>query len=96
LEEASKVNLTRAALYSFLSRAFKAEVNELFLDDVIAAEPTIRSLTDSQGGEELREGSKLLREFTDQVKSLKSNDKEMEAFLVNLASEYASLSGSGH
>jgi TorA maturation chaperone TorD len=91
LEEVGRVNLTRAALYSLLSRAFKVEVNELFLDDIIAAEPTIRSLADSQGGEELLKGSKLLLEFTDQVKSTKSSDSEMEALLINLASEYASL-----
>jgi TorA maturation chaperone TorD len=87
-----KVNVTRAALYSFLSRAFKVEADQRFLDSVIAMEPTFRSLSDSQSGEEseeLDQGSKGLLEFTKQVREL--DDKQREKLLLDLAVEYASL-----
>jgi TorA maturation chaperone TorD len=91
IEEMSRVNLTRGAFYSFLSRSFKAEVNEPFLEDIVETEPIIKSLTDSQGDGELQEGHRLLLEFADQVKRLKKEDKGREALLTDLAVEYASL-----
>jgi hypothetical protein len=50
IAEVGKVNLTRAAVYSFLSRAFKLEVDERFLRDIVEIQPTVGMLSESQGG----------------------------------------------
>ncbi len=89
IAEVSKVNLTRAAVYSFLSRTFKIEVDERFLQDISEIEPTIRMLSESQPENELREADKLLIEFTQQSKDLKGETKEN--LLTDLAAEYARL-----
>jgi TorA maturation chaperone TorD len=97
LEQASathiqKVNVARAAIYNFLSRAFKVEIDEKFLESIVAIEPTIRALGDSQNVEEIEElekGSRELHEFALQVKALK--DDERRKLLEDLAVEYASL-----
>ena len=87
--EASKVNLTRATLYSFLSRIFKSEVDENLLQDIVEIEPRIRLLSESQAGNELKEASGLLDEFARQSKELKGEKRE--GLLTDLAVEYASL-----
>jgi TorA maturation chaperone TorD len=89
IAEVGKVNLTRAAVYSFLSRAFKLEVDERFLRDIVEIQPTVGMLSESQGGSELKEGSTLLNEFAEQSKDLKGEKKE--GLLTDLAAEYASL-----
>lgn len=89
IAEASKVNLTRAAIYSFLSRAFKIEVDGGFLQDIGEIEPTLRILSESQAGNELKEANRLLVEFAKQSKDLKEEKKE--GLLTRLAAEYASL-----
>jgi TorA maturation chaperone TorD len=89
IAEANKVNLTRAAVYSFLSRAFKIEVDERFLRDIIEIQPTIAMLSESQTGNKLKEGSKLLIEFAEQSKELKHEKREN--LFIDLAAEYASL-----
>lgn len=88
--ETEKVNTTRAAIYTFLSRAFRVEVDENFLQSIVAIEPTIRSLADSQNGEEeeLEEGGRELLEFARKVKGL--SDHERGRLLTDLAVEYAS------
>ena len=83
------MNLTRAAVYAFLSRAFKLEVDGRFLQDVVEIEPTLRLLSESQAGNELKEANKLLVEFAKQSKDLKGEKKE--GLLTDLAAEYASL-----
>jgi TorA maturation chaperone TorD len=89
LAEVSKVNLTRAAVYSFLSRAFKIEVDERFLHDVVEIEATLRLLSESEGGADLKEADRLLIEFAKEFKDLKA--KEKDAFIIDLAAEYARL-----
>jgi len=88
--EVMNANLTRAAVYTFLSRAFKLEVDRSFLEKVIAIEPTVKLLCESQGDEELKEASRLLHEFTQHVKELKGQGTN--GLIVDLAAEYASLS----
>lgn len=82
------MNLTRAAIYAFLSRAFKSEVDKSFLEKVIAIEPTVKLLSESQEEEDLKEADRLLHEFAQQVK--KRQDTE-EHLIGDLAAEYASL-----
>jgi TorA maturation chaperone TorD len=89
LTEVSKVNLTRAAMYSFLSRAFKTEVDERFLQDVIEIETTLKLLSESQSGGELKEANTLLIEFAKQFRDLKGDKRD--AFIIDLAAEYARL-----
>jgi TorA maturation chaperone TorD len=89
IAEASRVNVTRAAVYSFLSRAFKIEVDERFLMNIAEIEPTLRLLSESQASHELKEASRLLAEFTKQSKGLRGEKKE--GLLTDLAAEYASL-----
>jgi anaerobic sulfite reductase subunit A len=87
-----KVNTARAGIYSFLSRAFKAEIDEQFLRSIVAVEPIIRSLSDSENGEESKEfeeGSRELLGFATKVESL--SDSEKKSLLQDLAVEYASL-----
>jgi len=83
------VNLTRATMYSFLSRAFKIEVDDRFLLEIGEVEPTLRLLSQSQAGNELKEADRLLAEFAEQSKDLKGEKKE--SLLTELAAEYASL-----
>jgi TorA maturation chaperone TorD len=89
LAEASRVNATRAVVYSFLSRAFKVEIDERFLRDVAEMGPTIMILSESQTGSKLKEAGRLLVEFAKQSKDLEGEKKE--DLLTDLAAEYASL-----
>jgi TorA maturation chaperone TorD len=88
-DEARNVNLTRARIYSFLSRAFKVEVDETFLESIISTEPAIRLISESQGYAELAEGAKLLAEFTTHVKGLSKGDRKK--LFTDLAVEYAGM-----
>ena len=76
-------------MYSFLSRAFKIEVDDRFLLEIGEVEPTLRLLSQSQAGNELKEADRLLAEFAEQSKDLKGEKKE--SLLTELAAEYASL-----
>ena len=87
--EALKANITRELMYVFLSRAFKVEVDERFLETMATIEPTIKLLSESYGDKELDEGNRLLHEFIEHVKRLKGQDRK--ALLTDLAVEYASL-----
>jgi anaerobic sulfite reductase subunit A len=87
--ETEKANVTRAAVYSFLSRAFKVEIDERFLECVHVIEPTIKSLGDSQSSKELEQGSRELLEFAKHVKGL--DDEQKKKLLQDLAVEYAGL-----
>ena len=68
--ETEKANDTRAAVYSFLSRSFKVEIDEDFLAWMHVIEPIIKSLGDSQSSKELEQGSRELLEFAEHVKGL--------------------------
>jgi TorA maturation chaperone TorD len=81
--------LARAAIYSFLSRGFKKEVDSRFLQNVGTIEPTLGLLSRSQTGSELIEAHKLLAEFADASKDL--GDEKKDALLTSLAAEYAGL-----
>jgi TorA maturation chaperone TorD len=81
--------LARAAIYSFLSRAFKKEVDSRFLQNVGTIEPTLGLLSRSQTGSELVEAHKLLAEFADSSKNLDNEKKD--ALLTGLGAEYAGL-----
>ena len=87
--ETEKANDTRAAVYSFLSRSFKVEIDERFLDGMHVILPTIRSLGDSQSSKELEQGSRELLEFAEHVKGL--DEEQKKKLLQDLAVEYASL-----
>jgi putative dimethyl sulfoxide reductase chaperone len=87
--EAKQANDTRAAMYRFLSRAFKMEVDQRFLDSALAMLPTIKSLGDSQSSKELEQGSRELFDFTERIKSL--DDEQKKKSLQDLAVEYAGL-----
>jgi TorA maturation chaperone TorD len=87
--ETEQVNVARAAIYSFLSRAFKVEVDQRFLDSIVAVEPTIKSLGSSESGREFQEGSRELFEFTNHVKGL--DEEQKGRLLTDLAVEYARL-----
>jgi TorA maturation chaperone TorD len=87
--ETEKVNVARAAIYGFLSRAFRVEVDRRFLDSIIAVEPTMKSLGGSESGREFQEGSRELFEFTSRVKEL--DDEGKGKLLTDLAVEYARL-----
>jgi anaerobic sulfite reductase subunit A len=87
--EAEKANNTRAAMYRFLSRAFKVEIDEGFLDGMHVILPTIRSLGDSRSSKELEQGSKELHEFAEHIKGL--DDEQKKKLLQDLAVEYANL-----
>ena len=76
-------------MYSFLSRAFKIEVDDRFLLEIGEVGPTLRLLSQSQAGNELKEADRLLAEFAEQSKDLKGEKKE--SLLTELAAEYASL-----
>lgn len=89
LDEARKVNLTRSAIYAFLSRAFKLEIDEPFLQAIATIQPTIELLSSSDEDGEMNEGNKLLIEFTEQVSRVKGEEKS--ELLTDLAAEYASL-----
>jgi TorA maturation chaperone TorD len=92
LSETGRINTTRAGIYNFLSRAFKVEVDEAFLKEIVAIEPAIRSLSDSQSGEEtneLEQGSRELLDFAKRIKPL--NNDERKKLLQDLAVEYANL-----
>lgn len=87
--EARNINLTRAAVYAFLSRVFKLEVDQGFIESIAAIEPVLELLSESGGSEELKEGNHLLLEFMKQVNGMKS--KERSRFMTDLAAEYADL-----
>ncbi len=83
------MNLTRGAVYSFLSRAFKLEADRRFLQDIEEIRPTIQMLSESQTGNELKEANRLLIEFAEQSKGLEG--EKMDKLLIDLAAEYARL-----
>lgn len=89
MEEAAKVNATRANVYAFLSRAFKAEVDDGFLNEITAIQPTIELLSETQDDEELKEGNRLLIEFIQNAKRAEGQDRK--TLITNLAVEYANL-----
>jgi len=89
LEQVKKANLTRETVYAFLSRGFKAEVDCTYLTTMEEIQPILEVLSDSQKGEDMIKGYKLLRKFTAHVNSLK--DGERQDFMTDLAAEYASL-----
>lgn len=84
-----KVNITRGMMYTFLSRVFKVEVDERFLESLTSIEPIIRHLSESYEDKELREGNRLLNEFIEHTNGLKG--AERKALLTDLAVEYANL-----
>jgi TorA maturation chaperone TorD len=88
-QDAVRVNLTRAGVYSFLSRAFKVEVDDLFIETVKEIEPTLNVLSEAQGGSELKEGVKLLVDSASQLRALKGDERKRA--LTDLAAEYATL-----
>jgi TorA maturation chaperone TorD len=59
------------------------------LGNTVAIQPTFGSISGSQVGEELKEGNRLLAEFTKQVNEL--NRGERSRLITDLAAEYASL-----
>jgi TorA maturation chaperone TorD len=89
ISDAAKVNIARAGVYSFLSRAFKLEVDDSFLETVIDLEPTLRLLSESQGGKELKTGIHLFIDSIEKVRKLAGNVRK--SALTDLAAEYATL-----
>jgi TorA maturation chaperone TorD len=89
LTEAQNVNILRAAIYGFLSRGFIREIDESYLEKMATMEPTIGMLSNSQGDQELKEGSKRLFEFMKKIEALRPDERR--PLLVDLAAEYASL-----
>lgn len=70
-----------------LSRAFKLEVDEPFIETVVKLEPMLRLLSESQEGEELKDAVKLLLDTINELNGLES--KEKKKALTNLAAEFA-------
>jgi TorA maturation chaperone TorD len=89
LDNVSRVNLTRAAVYSFSARAFNIEVDERFLQDVVEIQGTLKLLSVSQDEEELKEASRLMIKFVKEFKDLEGEKKD--ASVIDLAAEYACL-----
>jgi TorA maturation chaperone TorD len=89
ISEAAKVNFTRASIYSLLSTAFKVELNDFFIETIMAMEPALRLLSESQGGKELKDGTELLLDSVGKLRGLKSEERKKA--LTDLAAEYAGL-----
>jgi putative dimethyl sulfoxide reductase chaperone len=87
--EAENVNLGRARIYDFLSRAFKKEIDEHFVEVIASTCPTLEELSESQNSEEMKEGSDLLLDFTDALSLLNNDGRKW--LISNLAAEYAQL-----
>jgi putative dimethyl sulfoxide reductase chaperone len=87
--EVEKANIARAAVYLFLSQAFKVEVDEILLNSMSAIMPMFKSIGDSQTNEQLEQGSRELFKFAEHIEGL--DEKQKEKLLEDLAVEYASL-----
>lgn len=87
--EAENVNLGRARIYDFLSRAFKKEIDEHFVEVIASTSTTLEELSESQNSEEMKEGSDLLLDFTDTLSLLNSEGRKW--LISNLAAEYTQL-----
>ena len=70
IDEIERISVVRGSIYSFLSRAFKSEIERDFLQRIFDAGPTIKRLAESQEGDDLIEGSKRLERFIHQTKAL--------------------------
>jgi TorA maturation chaperone TorD len=87
--EIARINAIRASVYLFLSRAFKTEVSSGSLQNIIAAAPEIRLLTQSQDIAELTEGNRLLERFVQKVEAL--SDEGKENLIAEMRVEFATL-----
>ena len=88
-EEIERISLVRGSIYSFLSRAFKTEIDADFLNDIVAAGPTIKLLTESQERGDLIEGSKRLGQFIQKVAALSDDGKQ--DLMTELRVEFTNL-----
>ena len=89
IDEIEQINLVRGSIYSFLSRAFKSEIERDFLQRIFEAGPTIKRLAESQEETDLTEGSKRLERFIQQTKPL--NDEERDTLMTELRVEFTNL-----
>ena len=89
IDEIERISLVRGSIYSFLSHAFKSEIERDFLQRIFDAGPTIKRLAGSQEGIDLIEGSKRLERFIHQTKAL--SDDEIEGLLTELRVEFTNL-----
>lgn len=89
LDDIKNAMRTRIALYSFLSRAFRKEVDDQFLQMIRAMSDTIRILASQQEEEEFSQASSELAKFSRQVEE--ASGKARDDLLIDLAAEYAGL-----
>ena len=88
-KENGRINTGRAFMYSYLSRAFKMEIDEDFIDHLTAVGSAINLLAGSQKNAELTKGAGLLEAFMLRTADMKDNERR--ALITDLKVEYTSL-----
>jgi putative dimethyl sulfoxide reductase chaperone len=89
IQEVERVSRTRGSIYSFLSRAFKNEIDRSFLKTIEIAGPTIKRLANSQEGADLIDGSERLERFIQQIEKL--SDDKRDGLMTELRVEFTNL-----
>jgi anaerobic sulfite reductase subunit A len=87
--EDERINTGRAFVYSYLSRAFKREIDQDFLDHLTDVGRAIKLLAGSQKSAELTKGAELLEAFMFSTAKMKANEKR--ALITDLKVEYTNL-----
>jgi putative dimethyl sulfoxide reductase chaperone len=89
IQEVERISRARGSIYSFLSRAFKNEIDRSFLKTIEAAGPTIKRLANSQEGADLIDGSERLERFIQQTERL--SDGQRDGLITELRVEFTNL-----
>ncbi len=85
-KEFKDINSGREVFYNFLSRSFKTEVNEEYLEMLFSLMPYIDNITAQSDIEQLKKGGELLKECVENLRHLTVNEKQ--EVLLDLARDF--------
>jgi TorA maturation chaperone TorD len=89
IDSVREVNTGREVFYNFLSRSLKTEVDDAYLEMIVALLPYIENMTSQTDVVPLNTGGKLLKEFGNHLTGLNIGSKK--EILLDLARDFAYL-----